>query len=195
MKTYEKQYVTTRFIIIGLPLIPVESLFVVDDMSYIELGLNIKSIFKTYLAWITFAIATILLVGSQFENVFPLSSGISFFIGLISLIISIYFFFVFQKTTEQENEVRDLFQKAIGMSLLPEYFNYDKSFDFQKKLIQTLKDKFGINNWRNTIKNNDYNEAQLPLLFTICAFQHKMSKSKISQENYDKLLNEYKNIA
>lgn len=192
MKTYNHQYITTRFVIVGLPLIPLGSLFCVNEMDYIDLGLNKISIAKTYLAWFTLVLAIWLIVGSQHYSYYFLSEGMAIVLGLMSFVASMYFFFKFQKTKEEEKEMRDLFQKAIGVNLLPEYFQHSSLYSFQRQLMQTLKDKYHITKWMDSVKNNEYSNAQLPLLFAISAFQNAFSKSKISEEIYSKLLMEYK---
>lgn len=187
------QYIKTIFIIVGIPLIPVNSIFYINEIHQIDIGNNLKSILKTYCSWIFLLFTIVFIIGANFSNVFPLSSLLSILIGVISAVISFYFFFIFSKESPaNENELRRLYQKAIGMNALPVYFSIKEAENFQKELIMTLKDKFHLKDWKGAIRNNEYTIEQLPLLFAISGFQNRINNSKINEENYNKLLLEFK---
>lgn len=187
------QYIKTIFIIVGIPLIPVNSIFYINEIHQIDIGNNFKSILKTYCSWIFLLFTIVFIIGANFSNVFPLSSLLSILIGIISGVISFYFFFIFGKESpENENELRRLYQKAIGMNALPEYFSAKEAENFQKELIITLKDKFLLKDWKGAIRNNEYTSEQIPLLFAISGFQNRINNSKINEENFNKLLLEFK---
>lgn len=190
------QYIKTVFFIIGIPLIPVHSVFYISELNMIDIGLNFKSMFKTYLSWFTLLFSIIFLIGASFGNVFPLSPILSLTIGGIMLLSSAYFFFYFgNKVSEKEIEMRELFQKAIECNALPEYFSIKEAENFQKELLLTLKDKFQIKDWKEVIRNNEYNEQQLPLLFAISGFQNRIINSKSSLDLYNKVMQEYKALS
>ncbi|WP_291117542.1 hypothetical protein [Flavobacterium sp. UBA6135] len=191
-KELDGQFIKTIFIIIGIPLIPVHSVFYINELNQIDIGINLKSMFKTYFSWLSLLVALIFIFGAFFSNIFPLSSLISILIGVTLAIISFYFFYYFEKnSSENENELRKLYQNAIGMNALPEYFSPKEAENFQKELLMTLKDKFQLKDWKGAIRNNEYNIQQLPLLFVISGFENRINNSKINQDLYIKLLTEY----
>ena len=101
------------------------------------------------------------------------------------------FGFKFGKTNEKEEELRELFGKAMGINVLPEYINYKASVDLQKGFVQSFESKFKAK-WRDVLLEGNYKKEQIPLLFTIVAHQNNRMKTKQTQEWYDKLLLEYK---
>ena len=188
MKTYKGQCITTRFIILFIPLIPVESLFKVANGSNISLGRNTKSILKTYLSWILLLVGLVGILTSNFSHAFPVVPPVwSLVGGIVCLGLSFYFFFRFQQSTSSENELRDLFQLAIGINALPTYFSYNAAYDFQLQLKRNLKDTYQIKNWRDAMEDHTYTDRAVPLLFSIVAFQQRMMPTTKTQQMYEQL--------
>lgn len=188
------QYIKTIFVIVGFPLIPVHSVFHINEQNQIDIGINLKSVIKTYCSWFFLLLTIIFVLGANFSNIFPVSPLISLSIGLCSGIISFYFFNFFGKTSS-ETELRKLYQLAIGMNALPEYFSSKEAENFQKELLMTLKDKFQLKDWKAAIRNNEYNREQLPLLFVISGFEKRTNNSKLNQDLFNKLHDEFKQQA
>lgn len=188
------QYIKTIFVIVGFPLIPVHSVFYINELNQIDIGINLKSVIKTYCSWFFLLLTIIFVLGANFSNIFPVSPLISLSIGVGSGIISFYFFNFFGKTSS-EIELRKLYQLAIGMNGLPEYFSSKEAENFQKELLMTLKDKFQLKDWKAAIRNNEYNREQLPLLFVISGFEKRTNNSKLNQDLFNKLHDEFKQQA
>lgn len=190
--TLNNQFIKTVFFIIVIPLVPVHSVFHVNESSQIDIGLNLKSMFKTYFSWLTLLISFIFLFGSNFSNIFPVDPLTSLLIGGVSISLSVYFFFYFGNTlSEKDIELRNLYEKAIGINALPDYFSLNEAENFQKELLMTFKDKYGIKDWKEFIRNNEYNVEHLSLLFVISGFQNRLQHSKFSEELYIKLKEEF----
>lgn len=197
MKTHNDNYVATQFFVLGIPLIPINSYFQSKSGSTVEIGLNWKSVIKEYLSWIFFIPGLIILVAnginsSLLPHSFP--DWIITPLGIILICSSIFFFFMFQKSTVEENELRDLIYSAIGINLHPAYFTYNKASYFQRQLKLELKNKFGIKNWRETVKSFDYNSEQLPIIFAISAFDNRLVSKDSSKQIFEKLRLDYKEL-
>ena len=89
------QYIKTIFIIIGFPLIPVHSIFYINELNQVDIGINFKSVLKTYLSWLFLLITIVFIIGANFNNIFPLSPLFSILIGIISASIFLLFLFCF----------------------------------------------------------------------------------------------------
>ncbi len=194
MKTLENQWIETQFFTIGIPLIPVKSMFVTKSeykrRQGFEIGLNGKSVLKGYMSFL-FLIGGVfmLLAGSAiFYN------GIFSLLGLLLLGASMYFFFIYGKSTEEENEIRNLFQKAVGINALPEYLDRLTAMNLRNKLINGVKEvmKDKDLNWIDLVENKKYDEKLLPALFAAMGYHSRLEEKDKFYKLFEELKVDYK---
>lgn len=187
------QYIITYFIILGFPLIPVNSIFSVNDTQQINIGINLKSVIKTYFSWLFLLLTIIFFFGANYSNIFPVNSLFSILIAIFCGVVSLYFFTKFGVSSSNEvNKLRKIYFNAIGINFLPVYFSISEAENFQKELLMTLKDKYNLKDWKSAIIDGTYSEEQIPLLFVVSGFQYRINNSKVNQDVYNKILNDYK---
>ena len=191
MKTLNEQCIETKFFAVGIPLIPLKSIFVTDSKSNsrsgIEIGMNGESIFKGYASYISLAVGTFGVLSSNSEN--PNKA----YMGLLLLLISLYFFLGFGSSNEEENKVRVLYEKAIGVSILPRYFDAENLNPFLAKLISQTNNIVG-SDWLDVIEKKRYNEQQLPVLFALMGFLSYKEKTTKNITIYNTLKKEFEEI-
>jgi hypothetical protein len=190
MKSHNGQQVVTRFLIIGIPLFPLMSYFMQEDDRGIEIDINGKSVAKAYLSWISLLLGVLLFAGGR--SWFPLPSSVIGILGIFFLGLSIYSFFFFHRSTDKENEIRDMLDKVVGINALPEYLNYVTASSFMRKLVKALKENGDIEDWKESIKQNSYNSEHIPLLFAITTYNKRLTPSAENTKFYERLLTEYR---
>lgn len=164
-KHHKNQYVTTRFLWIGLPIFPVQSYFVYDTIVEIgshEIPLNGCNVLKNYLAVYLSAISFMgvilnLLVGQEFYGlllyeILPASVNLDWLtlqvetlITLSLTALSVYFVFFYGRITDNEKTERDLLQRndfanirLPGKKLVPMLYSFYNKSDQQILLNQLM---------------------------------------------------------
>lgn len=194
MKTLGDQCIETQFIAIGLPLIPIKSMFVTKSeykqRQGFEIGLNGPSVLKGYLSFLFLIGGLFLLFAGNaiFENIlFTL-------LGIVLFGASMYFFFIFGKSTDSENDLRLLFQKAVGINALPQYLDRLTAMSLRNKLIIGMKEVLNDKNldWLELVESRNYNENLLPSLFAAMGYHSRLEEKEKYYKLFDSLKDEYK---
>lgn len=204
----KKQFVTTQFLFIGLPIIPIKSYFVFNKI--IEIGsfpipLNRKNIIKNYLSVYLSVLGFMMLIFNFFLNDnFLFSShlnpfyyelndlGIPLditekFITLLVVILSLYFIFYFGKISTEDKEERLLIQKSEfwktslpGKNLIPILGKF-----YNKEEQTTLVNQLIVLLFRIKLKLNDKEKNEIDYLSTqekIEKFDNKLKEFILSEK-------------
>ena len=194
VKELDNQWIETQFLMVGIPLIPLQSRFHTGAPGYREgfdIGLYGPSILKGYLGLPFLVVGGLLMLSG-----YALFNSLVFnLIGFLLFITSLYFLLYYGKSTEQENESRILFQKANGINALPKYLNQMAAISLKNKAIKKLRDTMQNNdfNWIELIKSGKYDEKTLPELFIAMGYHSRNNNDEKFQILYEKLKLEYKN--
>lgn len=189
MKTAEGEFIGTQFFMLGLPLIPLSSMYVTNtdgrQQQGVQLGLYGPSVLKGYAEYWLLAIGVFS---------FILKSSILPFLPFIILGASGYFFFLFGRSTPDESALRVMLKKTTGLSALPEWLGREVQSSIQKDLISRLK--LGLNSptldWKTLAREDAIAPQVVPILFSIAAYEKAINDSPENETLYEKLTALYK---
>ncbi len=118
-------------------------------------------------------------------------------LGLVLLAASIYFFFVYGKSTKAENEVRHLFQKALGVNALPRYLNRVTAMTLRNRAVKMMKAQLAVEelDWIELAEQKKYDRDLLPPLFAAMGYHCVIEKKERFCKLYDELKSEFMQLA
>lgn len=207
----KKQFVTTQFLFIGLPIIPIKSYFVFNKNvgnGRLPIPLNRKNIIKNYLSVYLSVLGFMMLIFNFFLNDNLLFSshinpfyyeinelGISLgitekFITLMVVALSIYFILYFGKISKEDEEELLLIKKSEfwktnlpGKDLIP---ILGKFYNKEEKI--TLVNQLIVLLFRIKLKLNDDEKNELDNLSTqekIEKFNNKLKEFILSEKHIE----------
>ncbi len=187
IKKHENQWIETKFIVIGFPLIPIQSMFVTsvkyNKRNGLEIGLYGPSLRKAYFGiWGLLLGAILAFAGMKGGFIVQL-------LGITLFITSLYYTLRFGDSTETENAERVLYEKATGINALPEYLDQKNLVILRDRMIECAVEK-SIDkdvNWLRMVERNNYNAEQLPFLFAAMGYHRRMDKSDKNERLYEEL--------
>lgn len=193
IRTYRKfknQGLGTRFVIVGIPLVPVQSYYILKDTNQsIEVDLYWKQAVKVYTIMVSvFYLFIKYITGQQhyddisFQNLF-----------LIVLAINVLVYFLFDVYTLKDRKIRKLLSRSVYINALPKFLGQTVAFDVQKGFISNFQSKFGIS-WKELVKNNTFEDKHLPYLFPIVLYELYLYKNKRTRKYFNKIFSRYKEI-
>ncbi len=180
VKELDKQFIETKFVLIGVPLYPANSIFVTHSDYNKRSGFDCipfkQSILAGYLRIFSFLIGLGLLFAgaismSGLEN--EDSNDLYFvIIGIILLLLWAYSFFIFGKPKDDEILRRKRLGNAIGVNALPEWLTNESVI----KMIKDIEYKiFKITNdpkWKDSVENFHRIPKELvPILFAYYSYK------------------------
>ena len=194
MKTLDDQCIETQFLTVGIPLIPIKSMFVIKPgyktREGFTIGLHGKSVLKGYMSFLCLAVGIFLLIGGNaiFDN-----QGFSL-LGLLVLGAAVYFFFIYGKSTENENADRLLFQKAVGINALPEYLDKPTAANLRDRLLVGIKSTVSNPDmkWIDLVESKNYDEKLLPALFAAMGYHSRVEEKERFYSLFERLKAEYR---
>jgi len=201
MKTFNNQFISTKFFMFIIPLFPIESYFFINNKNEgFEIGLHKQSVIKAYASIFSLVLGSfILLMHGSFYH-YKLLYQYGSIIGFFLILLSLYFFFEYGKTTEEEKKERFLYEKAIKINALPEYLNENATRRILRKLLNSLKLSMNLSeeirdiNIDEIIQKHQYNKKDLGLLFAIKGYQKRLNQSDNLNDHqiYNMIKNEFK---
>ncbi|HEU4719083.1 MAG TPA: hypothetical protein VFU15_14665 [Bacteroidia bacterium] len=169
------QAIATKFVIIGVPLFPVTTMFVVKDMGNTkqgyEIDLNGESVGLGYGRMITFILGLILtLIGSigihEERLLVP---------GMICIGLWGVFQFVLGQPRKEEEAKRLLIGNILGVNAFPEWLPQHVSNALYRQLqalYEQRKDKYGGMTWEQCIKGRRAIQPDYALFFTLAVYRN-----------------------
>ncbi|SHK51707.1 hypothetical protein [Epilithonimonas mollis] len=180
-RKYKGQGIGTRFVVVGIPLFPVQSFYFLENNRSIEIDLHWKHAVKIYVIVISLIY---LLVKGLTRDYYDQSFENSV---LYTLIFNALIYFLLDPYTKRDRQIRELLSKAVYINALPKFLGNEMAYNVQKSFIQN----YG-GGWKDAIKNNTYQQDELPLLFAIITYEVYLYKSDKNQLLFEKLFTEYK---
>lgn len=197
MKKYKGQFIGTRFVVIGIPIVPIQSYFFMSDFQGVDIGFYWPQVAKAYVLFISI-IATILLgfhikePDYMFGYGFPLATAWLLF--LLCIAAFIYFAFFIGKMTEEEKALRELYGQAVGMNALPQYLDNDTARRLCYGFEADFKHRYNAD-WQAVLQNRSYQPQQLPKLFAILGYKCRLTADAQVHAWYGQIYAEYKAVA
>lgn len=179
VKELDNQFIETKFLLIGIPLYPVSSIFVTHSDYNKRSGFDCiqfrQSIIAGYVRISSFLIGLgILLIGllSLLGADEEPNEWYFVIIGIILLSIWAYSFFILGKPKEEEILRRKRLGNAIGVNALPEWLTNESVIkmikDIEYKIFQITNDP----KWKDNIENlHRIPKELIPILFAYYSYK------------------------
>jgi hypothetical protein len=195
MKKHKGQFIGTQFIVLGVPLIPLRSVFFTGEFSDkgIPIGFYWKQVLKIYMIFICL-IGVFVVIGFSHEKYLISSKITAQWLIALCIILGLYFAFLFGRMNEEEKELRDLYGQAMDLNALPEYMSRSRARAVQKALISKFEEMFS-ENWEQVLDQKKYNKEHIPFLFTILGYQKRIYNEARYQNLYLHIHEEYKRFS
>jgi hypothetical protein len=176
VKEINKQWIETKFVVIGVPLFPTSSMLVTSSRYKTRQGINIPldatSVIAGYARLFTFIAALVAIFIGAAEN-----SLLTQLLGLALAGLWVYFYFNFGKAKPHEIEQRTKLGKAIGLYALPHWFDFDDALRNFKTLQFHYKDKFQNADWKEDLMNPGAPADRKPFLYALALFNYMIAQS------------------
>lgn len=163
---FDSQSIKTKFIIIGLPIIPIGTYYSITDNIGIPIHTNWKSIWYGYSRTTLFAIGFFLmfirLLGEYSDSANLLTA-----LGAILFINGFYNWSLNGKIDPKEEEIRSILSKSFDYNMLPEYLPLETRLILLKELLLKYCTQFEKADWESEIMTNNINEHNENILFAL----------------------------
>ncbi len=174
VKKVEGQYIETKFLVIGIPLVPITSMLVTGGGVRSRTGYEIEPHTESIIAGYTrviFGVAcfTCLLLG------WLLKEDKTLLWGCALLIPALYFNLVYGKASQEEIAERSKMGHAIGLYVLPEWFDRATQSRLCNHTTEQYAELYDVSDWKQEIDKPDLDNDQLKLLYAIAAFNYHVS--------------------
>jgi hypothetical protein len=161
-----EQFVTSKFVIIGVPLFPVESMFVIKDLGSQKQGftcpVNGTSVGIGYGRFFSAVIGFISLLAGFAIAHNPFAMGI----GLLLIGLWIWLQFFAGKPSKEDTLKRTMLGIVLGVNAFPEWLPQNVCTRFAGQLQQTyetIRENYGGANWQDIVKQRrKINQYMLP---------------------------------
>lgn len=180
VKEVNKQSVQTKFLIIGVPLVPLSSMLVTKS-SYnrrhgVAIPLNVTSVIAGYARLFSIIGAGVLLLVSleSGDKTYQISA-------LLLAAVWAYFMFVFGKPTKTELATRTKLGDAIGLYALPEWFDFNTALNNFKSLQSQYKVRFANSDWKEDLNNGNIPVEKHAYLYAIAMFNYMVDSSEANE--------------
>ncbi|WET49106.1 hypothetical protein PYS58_21550 [Chryseobacterium indologenes] len=193
IRTYRKfknQGLGTRFVIVGIPLIPVQSFYIFKDTGRtMEVDLYWKQAVKVYLIMISvFYLFIKYLKGSSY-NEMPFEK-----LFLIVLTINALVYFLFDPYTRKDRQIRELLSRSVYINALPKFLGQTAAYNVQSGFIRTFRENFGGANWKDMMKSGAYTDQHIPFLFPIILYDLYLYENEVTKRYFDTVFKRYKEL-
>ncbi len=173
-----KEGIRTKFFILGLPIIPLESYYCLEsgyrNVRGFPIDTNGRSVLVAYLFWwISFPLILGggLLFFTDFDNVYC----------VLMLISGLIFGFIVNRIarlSKPEKRRRTIFNNITGMGAPPELLPQDTRRDTLaalEKLWQTRTSDPSLQDWRNAVSLDDFDASSLLILYCLASYAEESS--------------------
>jgi len=182
-RKFKGQGIGTRFVVVGIPLFPVQSFYIFENKRSIEIDLHWQHAVKVYVIVISLIYLLIkFLTRDHYDHTYEGAL-------VYTLIFNALVYFLLDPYTRKDMQIRELLSKAVYINALPKFLGNEVAYNVQKSFIQN----YG-GSWKDAIKNNTYRQEDIPILFAIITYEIYLFKSEKNQQLFDKLFGEYKKI-
>jgi hypothetical protein len=185
VKEINKQWIETKFFIVGVPLFPTSSILVTSATSYnsrqgISIPLNATSVIAGYARLITFLAALgFFITGAADADTTMLLIGMAFAITWA------YFYFNFGKPSTSEISERSKLGKAIGVYALPNWYDFDGAMNNLNHLQFHYKGKF-TSDWKSDLSSGNVSQDKVPVLYALAVFNYMVDQSPANDDLLNK---------
>jgi hypothetical protein len=179
VQTVDGQGISTQFFILGVPLVPLKSMFVIEDRGTEKRGFEIdihgQSTLLGYARILTFILGFLFVLLGW---LLPRECGGLLIPGIVFLAAWVFVQFFTGKPSEQDAAKRRMIGKALGVNAFPEWLPRE----VVQGSITLLEEKYNSlyqsglvqhANWKDFIKTGQtMNSAFMHIIYTLALFNH-----------------------
>jgi hypothetical protein len=179
VQNVDGQGISTQFFILGGPLVPLKSMFVIEDRGVEKRGFEIdihgQSTLLGYARIYSFLLAFLFILLGW---LLPRECGSLLIPGIIFLIIWVPVQFFTGKPSEQDAAKRRLIGKALGLNAFPEWLPRDvveRSITLLEEKYKTLHEAGVVqqDNWKDFVKSGQsLNSVFIHIIYTLALYNH-----------------------
>lgn len=176
VKKFNHQQIETRFTLVILPVKPLYSMVVVgkegEEKEGFRIKLNHESVMAGYLRspLVVGAIAAILIAGDR-------PGEISIAIAVILTLAALYMVLIYGRSRPEEQEERALMEELTGIAAMANWFDEESCQVQYDAMVDSYKDNYSGNNWKNDLQRNNFNFQKIPLLYGIALLNVELDPS------------------
>lgn len=186
-RKYKQQGIGTRFIVFGIPLVPIQSFYYLDKKQSIEIDLYWQQAVKIYLYIFSFFFLLFKYINSDFY-------GSSFTQNLITiLVINVIVYLFLDPYTPKDRKIRELLGRAVHINALPKFLGSEMAYKIQDGFIRSFKSHYS-ESWKEIVKSRAYTNDQIPLLFAIVTYEVYLYKNEKMKQDFNILFSKYKEL-
>lgn len=193
IKIQNKQFIETKFFCIGIiPINPISSMLVTELDGNSRIGIEIMKNKLSILAVILRLLSTIMFLSSGIfypSGYFEENTILKVFKVIITLLVAIYFWFFFGKTTKKEKFIRNQFGKIYGLYFMPEWLYLDEFEKFNESAKKIFIAKYSSESWSEKLNTSRYNDDDFALFYCLSYFENILHPDKkiknIIEQKYD----------
>jgi len=180
----DEQWIESKFILLMVPLIPMNSMFVTakdgNGRNGFVISLNGKSVLHGYLRFFTFFISLILWGFAIFApREIQMGLPVSVLAGLVSLLYAWSYF----QAKESKGEVyveRKRLGMIMGLNALPEWLPKNVRVELTENLTNDVQAAFGNLNFTEIAGRNDLTAHQIALVYS--CLRYRTARKRVAEK-------------
>ncbi|ASU36628.1 hypothetical protein [Mucilaginibacter xinganensis] len=177
------QWIETKFIIIGVPLMPVASMLVTSSAFRGRKGFSVPLHQTSIIAGYARVYAAILAVVFLFLGT---RSGGALLTGILFLAVWIYFFFVFGQEKNEGVESRNKIGNITGLFAPPEWLDSYDAYAIYEKIEKKYTLLFMGSDWLNDLQQGEIPREKIPLLYALSRYNYALGPTDENRELFEK---------
>lgn len=190
--SYKDQSIKTKFLTIGIPLFPTESMYLVGNKEGFNLPVNRESAGKG-LARITLPILAFLVI--SLYKFLPTEGTIRYWClagAIVCAFVAAYHWLTINRLEDEERKTRDVLGRVFEYNMLPSLLPKELQLSFFKRLIDISLRKYGVDyDWEKAIQGGIFrSREEVELLFAIALYTSTMSPKEKFVSQYEKMKKE-----
>lgn len=180
VKKYKSQQIQTKFFMLGVPLFPMEnSMLVTEIVSNGRRGIPIKPHAQSVIAGYA---RIFVLLAAIFSIVVDHTRTSLILLGALD----VYLWFFYGRSTEEENEIRELIGDYTNLYAMPEWLENTTLYPIFNQLNRVYESKGRY--WITDVKNGDVLDRKLAYTLALLYAAYEPSEENSSLRNQAKAL-------
>ena len=168
IKTQNKQYIETKMLCIFVPIYVVTTMLVTEVLASGRMGIEIKTNPLSIVAAALRSIITIIFLFSLAAFLANYDTMTWLLIPtIVSLILFVYLWFYFGRTTPYERFVREQFGKTFGIYAMPEWLQENACRNYYERAVVAYEKNYNTRDWKDKLNSTMPGESDFNLGYCI----------------------------
>ncbi|HEY5748783.1 MAG TPA: hypothetical protein VIU12_22090 [Chryseolinea sp.] len=168
IKTQNKQYIETKMLCIFIPIYVMTTMLVTEVLPSGRQGIEIKTHPLSIVAAAVRSIITVIFLFSLAAFIANYDEMTWLLIPtIVSLVLFVYLWFYFGRTTPYERFVREQFGKTFGIYTMPEWLMEDVCRNYYERAVVAYEKNYNTRDWKDQLKSTLPGESDFKLRYCI----------------------------